>query len=59
MKADKLILATQALVWVAEGLDMEKPESWDALMQVANLLALRAPEMVTDVMMELERRYKA
>jgi hypothetical protein len=58
MKADKLILATQALVWVAEGLDMTKQASWDALMAVANELAKTAPEMVADVMAEIERRYK-
>jgi hypothetical protein len=58
MKADKLILATQALVWVAEGLDMTQQSSWDALMAVANELAKTAPEMVADVMMEIERRYK-
>ena len=57
MKADKLILATQALVWVAEGLDMTQQESWDALMVVANELAKTAPDMVADVMAEVERKY--
>lgn len=58
MKEDRQILATQSLLWLSYGLDMTKQASWDALMAVANELAKTAPEMVADVMAEIEKRYK-
>ena len=58
MTKDRQILATQSLLWLSYGLDMTQQESWDALMAVANELAKTAPEMVADVMAEIEKRYK-
>ena len=58
MTKDRQILATQSLYHLCAGLDMNRQESWDAVMAVANLLAERMPDMVADVMMEIERRYK-
>lgn len=54
----RINLACHSLYYLSYGLDMTKQESWDALMAVANELAKTAPDMVADVMMEIERRYK-
>jgi len=58
MNVDRQILATQSLYHLCAGLDMNRQESWDAVMAVANLLAERMPDMGADVMMEIEKRYK-
>lgn len=55
--SDKQILACHSLYYLSYGLDMTKQASWDALMAVANELAKTAPEMVADVMAEVEKKY--
>ena len=51
------ILATQSLYHLCAGLDMRRQESWDAIVAVANLLAERMPDMVMDVLLEIEKEY--
>jgi len=57
MTKDRQILATQSLYHLCAGLDMNRQESWDAVMAVANLLAERMPDMVMDVLLEIEKEY--
>lgn len=57
MNVDRQILATQSLYHLCAGLDMHRQESWDAIVAVANLLAERMPDMVMDVLLEIEKEY--
>jgi hypothetical protein len=57
MNVDRQILATQSLYHLCAGLDMTRQESWDAIVAVANLLAERMPDMVMDVLLEIEKEY--
>ena len=54
---DRAVLATQSLMWICAGLDMTQQESWDAIVAVAGLLAERMPDMVMDVLLEIEKEY--
>ena len=53
----RTVLACHSLEWLCAGLDMNRQESWDAIVAVANLLAERMPDMVMDVLLEIEKEY--